>query len=87
MKEPTAVLAAPAPSVRFSVAVVPETVTLPSVPADGALESVQPEVQGAAQLPRVLLNVTTTWSTLPLWSLSNIWSVCRTGALVSIVHV
>jgi len=40
VNEPTAVLAAPAPSAMDSVAVLPATVTPESVPPDGTLASV-----------------------------------------------
>jgi hypothetical protein len=84
VKEPTAVLAAPAPSLSVSVAVLPLVLTLCSEPFDGTLARVQELVfeDDASDS----LNVTWTLSTLPFEFVSNISMVVRAGASLSIVY-
>ena len=84
LKVPTAVLAAPAPSLIVRVAVVPEVETAASVPALGTLVSVQGavSVEGASGS----LKLAVAWSILPLPSVSFIASVpaTRTGLALSV---
>lgn len=82
VKVPTDVSGSPAPSVRFKVARVPPAATAPSDPPEGAPASVQPVWHPAPSVPEKLA---TTWSTLPLWSLSYIWRALSTGCVVVVV--
>jgi len=77
-KAPTAVFCAPAPSLRFSVAVFPDTETDCKVPFDGTLLNVHGAVQAPVQVT-LDENVATTWSTRPSSSLSNICSEFSNG--------
>src|SRR5213594_3282408 len=77
---PTAVLGAPAPSVRWSVAVLPETSTDDSEPLDGTFASVHGDRHGAVQLT-LSENCAVTVSTRPFASTSSICRDVRSGAL------
>src|SRR4051794_31378468 len=78
VNDPTAVVAAPAPSLRVSVAVAPDTATDARVSVEGAEVSVHPVVP-AVYVASVSENVIATWSTLPLPSMSFITIDTRAG--------
>src|SRR4051812_48064019 len=82
VNDPTAVVAAPAPSLRFSVAVAPDTATDARVSVDGAEVSVHP-VLPAVHVASRSENGIASWSTLPLPSRSLITMVRRTGLALS----
>src|SRR5581483_7128965 len=86
LNEPTAVLAAPPPSVNVSVALVPDTAAEDSVAPEGPPVTDQPVLHEA---PRAAEKTALTWSTLPLALVSVMASVVKVtggGAVVVVVE-